>query len=57
MKYYVLGRNEYEYVEMTMEEIQQQYGKYIYFECGLDVLVLTKIEDNAIYFEFAEYEC
>ena len=58
MKYYVLGWNCDHYVEMTLEEIQQQYGENISNAfIGCEVLVLTKIEDNALYFEYCEYEC
>jgi hypothetical protein len=58
MKYYVLGWNCDEYVEMTMEEIQAQYGENIsQGMVGCDVLVLTKMEKDALYFVYAEYEC
>ena len=58
MKYYVLGWNECEYVEMTLEEIQQQYGENIdNGENGCEVLVLTKVENNALYFAYSEFEC
>jgi hypothetical protein len=58
MKFYVLGWNCDEYVEMTMEEIQAQYGKNMSQELGgCDVLVLTKMEHNALYFEYCEFEC
>ena len=58
MKFYVLGWNCYEYVEMTMEEIQAQYGECMSQELGgCDVLVLTKMEPNALYFEYCEFEC
>lgn len=56
MKYYVRGWDCNEYVEMTMEEIQAQYGENI-SEGMLEVLVLTKMENNALYFEYCEFEC
>jgi hypothetical protein len=57
MKYYVLGWNCNEYVEMTMEEIQAQYGENILqgFD-GCEVLVLTKMEKDALYFAYCEFE-
>lgn len=56
MKYYVRGWDCTQYVEMTMEEIQAQYGENI-SEGMLEVLVLTKMENNALYFEYCEFEC
>ena len=58
MKYFVLGWNCDYYVEMTLEEIQQQYGENIdNGENGCEVLVLTKVENNALYFAYSEFEC
>ena len=58
MKYYVLGWNCDEYVEMTMEEIQAQYGANILQGTyGGEVLVLIKMEKNALYFAHCKFEC
>ena len=58
MKFYVLGWNCEEYVEMTMEEMQAQYGETISGGLyGCEVLVLTKIENDALYFQYTEFEC
>ena len=58
MKFYVLGWNCDDYVEMTMEEIQAQYGENIsQGMVGCEVLVLTKMEHNALYLAYCEFEC
>ena len=58
MKYYVRGWNCDNYVEMSMEEIQEQYGENISQAIiGCEVLVLAKMENDALYFEYCEFEC
>ena len=58
MKYYVRGWNCDNYIEMTMEEIEAQYGENLSQAMGgCEVLVLTKMEKNALYFDYCEFEC
>ena len=41
-----------------MEQIQTQYGENIsQGMIGCEVLVLTKMEKDALYFEYCEFEC
>ena len=58
MKFYVLVWNCEEYVEMSMEEIQEKYGDAISGGgYGCEVLVVTAMENDAIYLQYTEFEC
>lgn len=59
MKYYVWDMWKTEgYVEMTLEEITEKYGENIaQGEEGVLVLTLSRVEKDALYFCYCEFEC